>query len=160
MYIHSRSMRTWSQPSPGEKKGGKISTLRQGFRFPLQRDRTRHGSCSSRTCHPRSLGILADVSKRAEGVNVHITCRRKVVKLRPVSSIPNLDRRPVDSVEVDIILAHELIKVHVVGVEPPLFPLRCQVGGDAWVSNGSIKLKVRLDIKLFAFSDSHSPKHL
>jgi len=48
-----------------------------------------------------------------------------MMQLRPVATVRNLDRRPVDSVEVDVILAHELIKIDVVRVEPPLFPFQC-----------------------------------
>ncbi len=63
-----------------------------------------------------------------------------MVKHSPITTIAELDGRPVHSVEVDIILAHELVQVHVFGVKPPLFPVLGIVGSDTWVTNWRIEL--------------------
>jgi len=42
--------------------------------------------------------------------------------------------------EINVVLAHELVKADVVRVHPPLFPFGCIAGGDAWVSNAGVKL--------------------
>lgn len=42
--------------------------------------------------------------------------------------------------EVDVILAHELVQADILLVEPPLLPLGGVVGGDAHISNRRIKL--------------------
>lgn len=69
-----------------------------------------------------------------------ITRSRKMIQRGPWTPISDLNRRPEDSVEIDIILAHELVKAHIFLVEPPLFPLRRVIGGDTRVSYGCIKL--------------------
>ena len=69
-----------------------------------------------------------------------LTSRRKMMQLRPVSAIANLHRRPVNCVKVDIVLAHELIEIDILGVEPPLLPFRRIVRSDTGVTNRSIEL--------------------
>ena len=68
------------------------------------------------------------------------TSSRKVVKLGPWSTVTKLDRREVDDMEVDVVLAHELIQVNVLLVEPPLLPLLSVVRGDTDVADTCFKL--------------------
>ena len=42
--------------------------------------------------------------------------------------------------EIHIVLPHELIEVNVLGVEPPLFPLRGEIRGYAKITYRGIKL--------------------
>ena len=65
-----------------------------------------------------------------------------MVKCRPVPSITDLDRWEVDSVEIDIVLAHELIEMDVLGIKPPLLPLGREVCGNADVAYRGIELQV------------------
>jgi hypothetical protein len=63
------------------------------------------------------------------------------MKFRPISAVTDLNGRKIYGVEVYIIFTHELVKVDVLGVKPPLFPFWGIVGCDAGVTNGSIKLQ-------------------
>ena len=62
------------------------------------------------------------------------TCCRKMVEHSPWSAIPNLNRREVDRVEVDVVLPHELEQADVLVIEPPFLPFRCVVGCNTGVS--------------------------
>ena len=62
------------------------------------------------------------------------------MKHGPWAPVSDLDRREVDSVEVNIIFAHELVQADVGLVKPPPFPFGCVVGRDTWVSNTCLKL--------------------
>ena len=42
--------------------------------------------------------------------------------------------------EINVVFTHELVKADVIGVQPPLFPLRRIAGSDTWVSDAGIKL--------------------
>lgn len=64
-----------------------------------------------------------------------------MVQHGPWSSVTELDAWEEHGVEVDVVLAHELIKTYVLLVEPPFLPVRCQVCGYTRISNGGIKLK-------------------
>lgn len=73
-----------------------------------------------------------------------LTSCREMVELCPIATVTDLDRGPVHSVEIHIVLAHELVQSDVFWVEPPLFPLsRHIVRGDARVTNGGIELRHR-----------------
>lgn len=63
-----------------------------------------------------------------------------MVELRPLAAITDLNGWPINSVEVNVILAHELVEMNILGVEPPLLPILGIVGGDTGVSNWGIKL--------------------
>lgn len=63
------------------------------------------------------------------------------MEFRPIPAVTDLNGREIYSVEVDIIFTHELVKVDIVRVEPPLFPLWGIVGCDTGVTKGSIKLE-------------------
>lgn len=63
-----------------------------------------------------------------------------MVQLRPVTAISNLDGRPIDGVEVHVILSHELVQVDIFWIEPPLLPLWKIVGCNTGVSDGCIEL--------------------
>ena len=54
---------------------------------------------------------------------IQVFSRGEVVELRPVAAVADLDRGEVDGVEVRVVFAHELVKLYVGGVEPPLFPV-------------------------------------
>lgn len=70
----------------------------------------------------------------------------------PWSAIAQKDRGEENSMEVDIILAHELEQSDVLGIEPPLLPFGCVVCGDTRVSNGRVELWAELRcLFLFAF---------
>lgn len=61
---------------------------------------------------------------------------------RPIASVPYLNRGEENCVEIDIVFPHELVKLHILRVEPPLLPFARVVCRDAWVSNRSIKLPI------------------
>lgn len=63
-----------------------------------------------------------------------------MMQFRPLPPIGNLHRREVYSVEIDVVLAHELVKINIFRIEPPLLPFGQVVGGYTWVSDGGIKL--------------------
>ena len=71
---------------------------------------------------------------------MYLTCGRKVVEHGPITTVADLDRGEVDGVEVDVVLAHELIQANVLLVEPPLLPLWSVVGCDTWVPYACIEL--------------------
>lgn len=72
------------------------------------------------------------------------TCGRDMIQSRPVAPISKLYGRPVDCVEVDVVLSHELVQVDVLWVEPPLLPFRSVIGGNTRVADWSIVLFKRL----------------
>ena len=45
------------------------------------------------------------------------------MKHGPRTAVTQLDRGAVDYVEVDVVLAHELVQADVLVIEPPLLPL-------------------------------------
>lgn len=59
----------------------------------------------------------------------------------PISAVTDLNRGKIDGMEVDIIFAHELVKVDILWVKPPLLPFCGIVGCDAGVTEGCIKLQ-------------------
>lgn len=63
-----------------------------------------------------------------------------MMKFRPIPTIAKLDGWPINGVEVDIIFAHELIKLYILRVKPPFLPFWCEIRCDAWVANRCIKL--------------------
>ena len=64
-----------------------------------------------------------------------------MVKGSPWATITLLDGREVDGVEVDVVLAHELVEADIVMVKPPLLPIRRVVGSDTGVSYAGFKLQ-------------------
>ena len=72
---------------------------------------------------------------------MYLTCGRKVVEHGPITTVADLDRWEVDSVEVDVVLAHELVEADILMVEPPLLPIRRVVGSDTGVSYAGFKLQ-------------------
>ena len=62
------------------------------------------------------------------------------MQARPVPSIAPKNRWPVNGMEINVVLSHELIKADVVWVQPPPFPFGRIAGGDAWVPNTGVKL--------------------
>lgn len=58
----------------------------------------------------------------------------------PIASVAKLYRREEYGVEVHIVLPHELIQLHVLGVEPPLFPFAGIIGGDTRITDWRIEL--------------------
>jgi hypothetical protein len=64
-----------------------------------------------------------------------------MMQFRPITSIPKLNGRPINSVEIDIVFTHELEKANVLGVKPPLFPFGGIVGCNAWITYWGIELK-------------------
>jgi len=44
--------------------------------------------------------------------------------------------------EVYIVLAHELIEMDVLRIEPPLLPLGCEIRGNAKVTDRGLKLDI------------------
>ena len=60
---------------------------------------------------------------------------------RPWAAISEFHGREEDSVEVNVVFAHELEQADVLMVEPPATPFRGIIGGDTWVSDRSIILR-------------------
>ena len=58
----------------------------------------------------------------------------------PRATVTQLDRGEVDYVEVDVVLAHELVQTNVLVIEPPLLPLGCVVCCDANIADASFEL--------------------
>ena len=68
----------------------------------------------------------------------------------PVTTVSQEHAGEEYGMEVDIIFTHKLEEFHILGIEPPLLPLRGKVGCDARVSDRSIELdamvcKIRID---------------
>lgn len=63
-----------------------------------------------------------------------------MVECCPGTTIADLCRRKVDRVEVNIVLAHELVEMDILLVEPPLFPLRRIIGSDTRIPDASVEL--------------------
>lgn len=63
-----------------------------------------------------------------------------MVQHGPFTAIAKLNGWEVDGVEVDVILAHELEKLDIFLIEPPLFPIFGVVGGNTRVSYRCIEL--------------------
>ena len=62
--------------------------------------------------------------------------------------------------EINVVLAHELVKADVIGVQPPLFPFGCIAGCDTQVSQASVELVWALFPNLSHNIDQCLPKHL
>lgn len=63
----------------------------------------------------------------------------------PGSTISKLHRREVDGMEIHVVLPHELVKVNVLLVEPPLLPLGGVIRRYAGVTNWCVILYGGLD---------------
>lgn len=63
-----------------------------------------------------------------------------MVECCPVPSITDLYRWEIDCVKVHVVLSHELIKMNVLGVEPPLLPLRRKTRSNANITYAGFKL--------------------
>ena len=72
---------------------------------------------------------------------MYLTCSRKVVEHGPITTVADLDRWEVDSVEVDVVLAHELIQVDVLVVEPPPLPFGGVISRDTRITDACVKLR-------------------
>ena len=64
-----------------------------------------------------------------------------MVEHGPWTTIPKLHGREVDHVEVDVVLAHELVEADILMVKPPLLPIRRVVGSDTGVSYAGFELQ-------------------
>lgn len=60
----------------------------------------------------------------------------------PLTAVAKFHRREIYSMEIDIVLAHELVEFDVLRSKPPLFPLWCKIGRYTWVSDRGIELRV------------------
>ena len=63
-----------------------------------------------------------------------------MVQHGPRAAVAYLHRGEVDRVEVDVVLAHELVQADVLLVEPPLLPLWCVVRSDTGVTDTRVEL--------------------
>lgn len=79
------------------------------------------------------------------------------MKLGPRLSRSNQRRWENDCVERDIILTHELVKLNVLLVLPPLFPLVSVASCDGDVTNWRVKPNVENLVLKFLNWDSSSP---
>jgi hypothetical protein len=77
----------------------------------------------------------------------------------PVPSITDLHRREVDRVEIHVVLAHELIKMDVLGIKPPLLPLGREICGNANVAYRGFELQV-IRKYIITRDEVGPPKHL
>ena len=70
-----------------------------------------------------------------------LTCGREMIERSPVPSVTDLYRWEVDCVEIHVIFAHELIEMDVLGIQPPLLPLGCEIRGNTKVAYRCVKLE-------------------
>jgi len=82
-----------------------------------------------------------------------------MVERCPLPSITNLYRWEIDRVEVHIILSHELVELNILGVEPPLPPLRCEIRSDADIAYACFELHT-IDLCVMVKKDANLPIHL
>ena len=64
-----------------------------------------------------------------------------MVEHGPRAAVTQLDRGEVYYVEVDVVLAHELIQVDVLVVEPPPLPFGGVISRDTRITNACVKLR-------------------
>ena len=64
-----------------------------------------------------------------------------MVKHSPRSAVTELYGVEEDSVEVDVVLAHELVEADILMVKPPLLPIRRVVGSDTGISYAGFELQ-------------------
>ena len=77
----------------------------------------------------------------------------------PVPSVTDLYRWEVDCVEIHVIFAHELIEMDVPGIQPPLLPFGCEIGGDARVAYWCVVLET-ISTYIVMKDELGKPKHL
>lgn len=68
------------------------------------------------------------------------TCAVHVKKFRPWTPVADENAGPQYSVEVNVVLAHELVELDIVVVEPPFAPARIERCRDAGISERSVEL--------------------
>lgn len=78
-----------------------------------------------------------------------------MVEHSPIATVSDLYRGEVDHVEVDVILAHELVQADVLLVEPPLLPLASVGRRDTWVSYASVELRQTISMYLRPRPEAH-----
>ncbi|KAI5297226.1 hypothetical protein KEM55_004994, partial [Ascosphaera atra] len=111
------------------------------------------------------LGIVAkdtDTSRLAEFavLIVQVLSRAEMSDLRPLIPRANLAAWEDNTVERNVILAQELIKLNILRVPPPLLPFRGIVGGDGWITDTGFKPHVE-DFVIEALErNRHTPLHI
>ena len=70
-----------------------------------------------------------------------LTGGRQAVQHGPWAAVAEFDGGKENSVEVDVVLAHELVEANILVVKPPLLPIRRVVGSDTGVSYAGFKLQ-------------------
>ena len=63
-----------------------------------------------------------------------------MVQRRPWAAVAKLNGGEVDGMEIHVVLAHELVELDVVLIEPPSLPLWCVVCCDTRVADGCVEL--------------------
>jgi hypothetical protein len=64
-----------------------------------------------------------------------------MIERSPVPSVTDLYRWKVDCVEIRVVFAHELIEMYVLGIQPPLLPLGCEIRGNTGVAYRCVELE-------------------
>lgn len=99
----------------------------------------------------RDTGFLGSVAKDADAAGLgelaplvrKVLGGRQMVELGPRFAGTELGRWKDDGVGKGIVLADELVELHILGVAPPLFPLVGIACCDGNVANAGIKLRIQ-----------------
>lgn len=115
----------------------------RGCQSPSQKGQIPPGYDSLRICHLHSSDILKKTDRQSvqQLPTAVPTCGREMIERSPVPSVTDLYRWEVDCVEICVVFAHELIEMYVVGIQPPLLPLGCEIRGDTRVSYRCVELE-------------------
>ena len=70
-----------------------------------------------------------------------LTCGREMIERSPIPSVTDLYRWKENCVEIHVVFAHELIEMDVLGIQPPLLPLGCEIRGNTKVTYRCVELK-------------------
>ena len=64
-----------------------------------------------------------------------------MVQRRPWAAVAKLNGGEVDGMEIHVVLAHELVQINILRIEPPLLPLGSIVRRYARITNRRVKLE-------------------
>jgi hypothetical protein len=64
-----------------------------------------------------------------------------MIECSPVPSVTDLYRWEEDCVEIHVVFAHELIEMDVLGIQPPLLPLGCEIRSNTRIAYRCVELE-------------------